>query len=241
MYPGLHGRKILWLDGHYSEGVTARGQKNTPILEEIGALRGTDPDQVIVLIDDIRLFTKASDAVSGHDSVLGYPTLIEIYAKLLEVSPEFELYVIEDVAIGFSRAHPVTVTPLVRACTVSRFADEAGFAPADITASEQTIMHASGTELAAIESLPEDFLATEKLGFGYHYRYCLALTLLGRGQHAKALLEFARIFGMGYRSSRIELHIADAAQRSGDPQLVDWATQLISAARDDVRNDVARQ
>jgi hypothetical protein len=50
---------FLWLDGHYSAGVTAKGSSDTPIARELFAvesyLRNADAD-VLVKVDDIRGF-----------------------------------------------------------------------------------------------------------------------------------------------------------------------------------------
>lgn len=47
---------LFWLDGHYSAGVTSRGEKDTPIFEELRhILNATDRGHVII-IDDARLF-----------------------------------------------------------------------------------------------------------------------------------------------------------------------------------------
>lgn len=56
---------LFWLDGHYSEGITARGDKDTPILEELSAIFTHPVRGHVVLIDDARCFTGQND----------YPTL----------------------------------------------------------------------------------------------------------------------------------------------------------------------
>lgn len=58
---------LFWLDGHYSEGVTARGEKDTPIYEELHHIFRNDRNHVII-IDDARCF--------GTDPA--YPTLEEL-------------------------------------------------------------------------------------------------------------------------------------------------------------------
>lgn len=47
---------IFWLDGHYSAGVTAIGDKVCPIFEELDAIFNSRPFNHILLIDDARLF-----------------------------------------------------------------------------------------------------------------------------------------------------------------------------------------
>lgn len=49
---------LFWLDGHYSSGVTARGEKDCPIFEELDSIFSNDKGlNHIILIDDARLFT----------------------------------------------------------------------------------------------------------------------------------------------------------------------------------------
>lgn len=55
---------LFWLDGHYSEGITAKGDKETPIIEELNSIVDCVKDSII-LIDDARCFTGKGD----------YPTL----------------------------------------------------------------------------------------------------------------------------------------------------------------------
>jgi hypothetical protein len=65
--PGIEVPALFWLDGHYSEGITAKGVKECPVEEELQAIVKSDLPHII-LIDDARLFN------GTHD----YPTLDEI-------------------------------------------------------------------------------------------------------------------------------------------------------------------
>lgn len=64
---------LFWLDGHYSGGITAHGNKECPVPEELNAILKSKIDHVI-LIDDARLFN------GTHD----YPTIDEIKKMLNE-------------------------------------------------------------------------------------------------------------------------------------------------------------
>lgn len=55
---------LFWLDGHYSEDITARGDKDTPIMEEMDCLLNS-VSNCVILIDDARCFLGKND----------YPTL----------------------------------------------------------------------------------------------------------------------------------------------------------------------
>jgi hypothetical protein len=59
---------LFWLDGHYSAGVTARGEKDTPIYEELQHILSKRDIGHVIIIDDARCF--------GTDA--GYPTLEEL-------------------------------------------------------------------------------------------------------------------------------------------------------------------
>jgi hypothetical protein len=45
---------LFWLDGHYSGGLTARGEKDTPLLEEVESIARHGVSGHVVLIDDAR-------------------------------------------------------------------------------------------------------------------------------------------------------------------------------------------
>ncbi len=62
---------MLWLDGHYSGGITAKGQKDCPLLEELSHIWRHPIKQHIILLDDARYFGR----LEGYPSV---PELIEL-------------------------------------------------------------------------------------------------------------------------------------------------------------------
>ena len=62
----------FWLDGHYSGGSTFRGEKDSPIKEELAAIEEALPtlDSVAVLIDDVRCFySDEFTALNNYPSV----------------------------------------------------------------------------------------------------------------------------------------------------------------------------
>jgi hypothetical protein len=79
---------VLWLDGHYSGILTARGETgDTPIVSELEvALRaGTSED--VILIDDARLF--------GTDPA--YPTVAEVERRVVAARPHYSIRVDDDI------------------------------------------------------------------------------------------------------------------------------------------------
>jgi hypothetical protein len=47
---------LFWLDAHYSGGVTARGELETPIMQELSLIAEQRQGNDVILIDDARLF-----------------------------------------------------------------------------------------------------------------------------------------------------------------------------------------
>jgi hypothetical protein len=66
---------VFWLDGHYSAGVTAGGNDPCPLLRELEIILARENDDIII-IDDAR-------CCAGDE---GWPTIVELYNKIEEVS-----------------------------------------------------------------------------------------------------------------------------------------------------------
>ena len=76
-------KALFWLDGHYSEGITAKGEYNTPIINELRSILTHQVDGHVILIDDARCFTGVDD----------YPTLeaLERYVNSFDRGMKFEV------------------------------------------------------------------------------------------------------------------------------------------------------
>lgn len=60
--PQIEEPCLFWLDGHYSAGITAKGQLETPIIEELQAIfNHPEKTNHVILIDDARCFTGQND------------------------------------------------------------------------------------------------------------------------------------------------------------------------------------
>lgn len=51
----------FWLDGHWSEGITARGPKDTPLYEELVSILSRNTAGEVIYIDDMRDFRNHHD------------------------------------------------------------------------------------------------------------------------------------------------------------------------------------
>ncbi|TAE78165.1 MAG: hypothetical protein EAZ65_02825 [Verrucomicrobia bacterium] len=79
LVPKLDGPTLFWLDGHYSAGTTARGDKDTPILEELDHIFARKDFHCVVLVDDARCFEGLSEQI--------YPSIDEVRAFVNERRP----------------------------------------------------------------------------------------------------------------------------------------------------------
>jgi hypothetical protein len=76
----ISGPVLFWLDGHYSAGETAQGDKDTPIYAELAHIYGSGRRDHVVIIDDARCF--------GFDA--DYPTLDELRAFVISMQPDVD-------------------------------------------------------------------------------------------------------------------------------------------------------
>ena len=67
---------LFWLDGHFSSGATAQGEKDCPIYGELHAIFSS-PYNHVLLIDDARLFVGKDD----------YPTIPDLAAFIEKEKP----------------------------------------------------------------------------------------------------------------------------------------------------------
>lgn len=83
----IHEPAIFWLDGHYSGGITAKGEKECPIFEEIDAIFKDHKFKNILLIDDARLFNGTGD----------YPTVQALTNYVSTKTDHYQVEVRDDV------------------------------------------------------------------------------------------------------------------------------------------------
>lgn len=76
---------LFWLDGHYSAGVTAKGDKDTPIYEELTHIFCSPQKGHVIIIDDARCFGTAS-----------YPSIDELSVFIKAKNPNVKIEVEDD-------------------------------------------------------------------------------------------------------------------------------------------------
>ena len=76
---------LFWLDAHYSGGITAKGDKECPIFEELKSIFASKYHHII-LIDDARCFNGTRD----------YPTITELTENVVKNRPGYTVEVKDD-------------------------------------------------------------------------------------------------------------------------------------------------
>jgi hypothetical protein len=84
----IHEPVLFWLDGHYSGGITAKGDLICPIYHELDSILQLKVDFTI-LIDDARLFVGKDD----------YPTLQELESYVSQSRHDLTFFIQNDVII----------------------------------------------------------------------------------------------------------------------------------------------
>lgn len=71
LLPTLEGDANFWLDGHYSAGITFKGEKNCPVENELAAIEENIDKfrKLAILIDDVRLFLPSNFDYTDYPSV----------------------------------------------------------------------------------------------------------------------------------------------------------------------------
>lgn len=85
LVPEIHEPALFWLDGHYSGGNTGKGDKDTPIMEELATIFASKLPH-IVLIDDARCFGTEKD----------YPSVKQLESYVRSMRPNSEIVIKND-------------------------------------------------------------------------------------------------------------------------------------------------
>jgi hypothetical protein len=86
LLPELTQPSLFWLDGHYSGGITAKGEIETPISSELDAILAHPVRGHVILIDDARCFNGTND----------YPRLDALEILVRERRPDLHWEVSHD-------------------------------------------------------------------------------------------------------------------------------------------------
>ena len=83
----IDGPCLFWLDAHYSGDITARGSRDTPIIQELEIIFHRNNAEDVILIDDARCFDGTND----------YPTLAELQHLVTDTNSNTKFEVADDI------------------------------------------------------------------------------------------------------------------------------------------------
>jgi glycosyltransferase involved in cell wall biosynthesis len=214
--PKIKGRFLFWLDGHCSGEGTAIGETITPILKELQAIKLSNKSDSIIIMDDIRFFLGQWD----------YPTAKELRDTILDINRDYEFAIIGDMALAYPRECCLTVSALIRACTISRIFEE-GDSVSETIEAEKVIATAQGQEREVIQNLHKDYISSENAGLGAHYRLWYGLTLLDERLYSESFRQFDEAIRLGCNHWRVFWYLAESAYKAGDFTLAGKAAQAV--------------
>lgn len=207
----IKDKAIIFLDAHYSMGETAKGDFNTPILHEFEKIKRSGLKNPILIIDDIRMFYEPINDVKAT-FIEDYPTLNTIVEAILEVNSSYQCAVVYDTLIAFTLQENITVSPTVRAATISRLYNGTNYIIDDVLKAELAISHAQDSEQSALIELAQRWVEkwSEPAGLSRHYSLWNGLLLLAHEQYAQSNIWLNDAKKRGLNDWRIDWYIAMA-------------------------------
>jgi hypothetical protein len=159
---------LIWLDAHYSGSGTAKGARNTPILEEVESIRRYGSGKDVILIDDLRLFWEVREGFLQHESIGGYPSADAVIDRFNQGGVAYDFFVLLDALLVVPRSfrNSYLATPVLAACTESRIWNS------DVARARQlehVIATAQGSEESTLSTIPEPMNEQIKYGLGGHF------------------------------------------------------------------------
>jgi hypothetical protein len=205
--PRIQKRTLFYLDGHYNGGNTGKGKKNTPILEEIAAIRDTGRTDSVILIDDICNFQESKYPKRIANTLFdGYPNLKTLLGELLKINPKYQFCFLGNALLVFPTSLNLRVSPVAYACTIDRLSTVMHFSEDELKEAEMIIASSSGDEK---EELLNGYTLFGEFELNHGWRsfstfwYGLILQKEGAGADARSLFEVVKENSLpGWRVNR---------------------------------------
>lgn len=78
---GIDKRMVIFIDAHYSMGGTAKGEKDPPMMEELGQIKNHKIKDHVIIIDDF----------NDYGNIPHYPKKEDLYNALREINNKYFL------------------------------------------------------------------------------------------------------------------------------------------------------
>lgn len=220
LLPKIKGKTLFWLDGHYSGchagHDTALGEDN-PLLYELDHIRKLGRPNSIIFVDDIRLCDETVHFM--EDPIIGgYPLLSTICDSLLKINKDYRFIVMGDILMAYPGNLGIKASPVLQACTHSRFYNGTNLDVHFVMAQEAIIAKAQGEEKVILELLNNTFGSdwhALEYGVARHYILWYALSAMNDGKYDIAYNRLKHIYTHGFDHWRIKFYLAQAAYASG--------------------------
>jgi hypothetical protein len=207
----IKDKAVIFLDAHFSMGTTVKGIVNTPILTELDHIKKSKHINSIIIIDDIRMFY--DPLIQQENNFMeGYPSLNMIVEKILEINPHYKIAIVYDTLIAFIDEEQITVSPVIRAVTMSRLYDGSNYLQEHLLKAELCIAESKNIEKEALLELGQMWVEkfSEVVGLSRHYALWAGLILLNHEEYAKAKEFLLEAKKRGLKDWRIDWYISMA-------------------------------
>lgn len=209
------GRILFFLDAHYSGDDTVAGPEGTSaadgitaIRKEITAIKESGIQDCVILIDDIRGFGTRTEGLE-FTGCWAYPPLQDICKKLLEINNNFESMLIGDILLTYDKTkHTVPLSPMVKACTMSRLFDGSNYSEQELLEAERTIALSQGEERTFIKTLCQSMNIYNDPEF--HHQLWYGLLAIGENKLNEAAQAFDKVLKRSYKHSRLQRYAEQA-------------------------------
>jgi len=214
----FQGRTVFfWLDGHYSDGPTAKGDCNTPIVAELDAIRTSGLTDWVIAIDDLRIFR--GDTQTNEPTLSGYPTARSIVEQIHQIDPHARIGIWGDAIVAFSSSNNCALDRVSGWLLDSRVFDESS--PAlekrlkDAIDSEERIRTVNKQTTLLLKELARSYPNSERFGLGGHYHLWAGLASMGQKQWREASTFLRRALELDVRHWRVSCYLAESLLQSG--------------------------
>lgn len=86
----LHEPAVFWLDGHYSGGITGKGEIEDPILISLNQIAALPPLDHVIFVDDARTF----------DGLEGRPDISDVFNTIKKINSRYIIRVQNDIIVA---------------------------------------------------------------------------------------------------------------------------------------------
>jgi hypothetical protein len=224
----LKSKIMFFLSTHESAGISTKSRTNTPIIEELKAIRESNINDAVIIVNNIRYFHPI--AINEHEAQTKrkYPSLQETMDAIFEINPKYNFVVLGDIAMAYLPEYPVKVAPSIHSCTISRaFYNDNSKLNSVLEAENYIAFNLSDNEKQTIQMMYDDYFSFEEPGICGYFRLWRGLTFLGEKRFDAAKEDFFNAYKLGCEHWRILWYLAKSAQLAGDIDLAKEAIQVV--------------